>query len=61
MAVSNKNGIEMGKAKKKTYFFIQISFCPLFCEQVSFLTAAAESCRHCGLFDIGVAIVFYDL
>jgi hypothetical protein len=36
VAGSNKKIIEVGKKPKKTYFFIQSSFCPLFGDKVIF-------------------------
>ena len=55
VTLSTKKVVEVGKSKK-TYFFIQSLFCPLFCEKVNILTAPARSCRCCGHFDIGGAI-----
>ena len=52
---SNKKGIEVEESKKHT-FFIQSSFCPLFCEKINFLTAPERSCRRCGQCDMGVTI-----
>ena len=61
VTVSNKKVIEVGKRKKKTYFFIQSWFGPLLCEKVNFLTAPAWSCRCCGQFDIGVSFYVWWL